>query len=230
MTTESEDSSAEIREKVKLLADGLSTQSKYSNRIWLTLAMFSLFAIIAEPNGKGEMRFLGQLVAEEWFYFYSSTISSILYIVFCSAYSQAFRAADQFRLLVNSLDNDNAKKKFYGKVIWKDAAHLLYQPTYVRIYPITHAISYRLLKLAYVLIFKLLAIVLYYILPFVIIVYFLLKDKLCWQLERDWPVAWWVPYFVVIVLLTFLPVIPLILKERKWLSDQLLEIWNGNYD
>jgi len=220
--------SVEIREKVKLLADGFSIQSKHSNRIWLSMALlllFALFAMIEGPNMDGQMQFLGQSVAEKWFYFISTIVSTILYFVFCTAYSQAFQAAEKFGQLMEDIENGNSNKTYLAKLSWKDAAHLLYHPTYMRVYPLTHALSWKWAKIFYFVSFRIIAVVFYFLLPAATIFAFLLKDKPCWLITRQWGWNLWIAFFSVILIVLLLLSLPLLRHELCWACKQVHKEW-----
>lgn len=227
--TQSEADEPEFRERVKLLAEGYSTQTKFSNRIWLSMALLLLFTTIAsfqEPK-VNKLIFLGQSVSEKWFYLLSTTVGTILYFAFCTAISQAYQAAAKFGELVDSLSATGVKLKYIGNVKWKDAAHLLYNPTYMRVYPLTHAFSFKPLRIAYWVIFKPVGFLVYNVLPGLLIIHFLVKGESFWQETTVRNLHWWNTYFILILSLLFLPALPLIKNEFCWLCKHVRREWDN---
>ena len=218
----------EIRERVKLLAEGFSIHSKHSNRIWLSLILLLLFSLIAHtngPNDESNMKFLGQSVAESWFYFWSTLVSTTLYFVFCSAYMQAHRAAEKFNIFLDKDKGGIGELTFYGKVKWGDAAHMLYHPTFVRMHTITREIPFKILRILFWAIFRPITVTIYLLMPPIIIITCnLTQDRLCWILERDWNETYWNAFYYFVLCIIIFPALPLVRRELKWYISRFKDL------
>ena len=80
-------------EELKLLTQVASTQATYSNRVWLTLAIISIVAIIAPQSTENKIKLPFEIgeIDVTWFYLISTMLIAVLLIAFCSAQSQMIR-------------------------------------------------------------------------------------------------------------------------------------------
>jgi hypothetical protein len=97
----SEDHSIE-REIVKDFAEATSTQTRVSNRAWITLMVFSIFVLLPKMKNSGVQLPFGLVVVPEGqFYIIALPFLCVLMIAFCAAYAQEVRAS---RIAQNYID------------------------------------------------------------------------------------------------------------------------------
>lgn len=87
----------DAKNTIKELAEAASTQSKFSNWLWLALVFISLVVLIPRPDGQPgttliELPFgLGQ-VEPQVFHFVALFMLSVVLVAFCQAHAQEVRA------------------------------------------------------------------------------------------------------------------------------------------
>lgn len=98
------ESMKEIPSLIKELIDGHSTQNKLASKLWTTLAIVSIIAIIPyDIKDKIEIPLIKKDVSSQFFYSFSSILISILFISFSNLHIQVIRSRQFLQRAINGM-------------------------------------------------------------------------------------------------------------------------------
>jgi len=170
---------------IKEIAEGVSTQSRFSNRLWIALMLFAFVVLLhtAQPQEQNIINLPFQLgsVDTTIFYIVSCPMIAVLLIAFLAAHAQQVRAADLAQRMIDELQKD---KNYWPHP--RDLYDIMRHPTLIRVAPLPQLArgkyqfypqsadcpeSIKILTILYYVFLKVLGVIVYFILPIVALIF-----------------------------------------------------------
>lgn len=170
---------------IKEIAEGVSTQSRFSNRLWVALMIFAFVVLLhtAQPPEQNKINLPFQLgsVDTTVFYVVSCPMLAVLLIAFLAAHAQQVRAADLAQRMIDKLENN---KNYLPHP--RDIYDFMRYPTLIRVAPLPQLargkyqfypknadcpLLLKILTTFYYVFLKTLGVIVYFILPCVALIF-----------------------------------------------------------
>lgn len=196
---------------VRGIADGVSTQSRFANRIWLALMILTFVVLVhaAHPSEQDKTSLPFQLGTLDTTVFHavSCPMLAVLLIAFLAAHAQQVRAADLAQRVIDEVEKE--------KETWphpRDIYDVMRHPTLIRVAPLPQLArgkyqfypeSYdcpllrRILTTSYYVVLKLLGIIVYFFLPIIALCFAFYRFAIEPTTSLSW-LKWVVGVFVTV--------------------------------